>query len=162
MSYPYPADITSIAEALQAKIVAAAVASAFTVFPDDGNDMDVWYGDQNTIGRTPSVCIEPDEKQRTLEGAPNMTVNEFTVFILIYHNKVQDMQITRKECDVLAYEIEKLIHQDLQLLNGGSTPRLIHGFVRSNESGYVYKGNTLYRVARLTFYGKNKTSLPVA
>jgi hypothetical protein len=157
MSYPYPGDITSIAEALQTKIAGG----TFTVTPSDSNPMDVWYGDQNTIGRTPTVCIEPDEKQRTLEGLPNMTVNEFTIFILVYHNKVQDMQLTRKECDVLAYEIEKLIHQDLQLTNGGS-PRLIHGFVRQNESGYTYKGNTLYRTARLTFYGKNKTSLPVA
>jgi len=160
MTYPYPGDITSIAKALQAKIVAAQ--ASFTLRPDDGGAIDVWYSDQDRLPRTPAICIEPDEKQRTLEGAPNMTINEFTVFILVYHNAVRDVQVTREECDRLAYEIEKLIHQDLQLTNGDPTPRVIHGYVRSNESGYTFKQGTLYRTARLTYYGKSKTSLPTA
>ena len=91
-----------------------------------------------------------------------MTENEFEVFIIVYHNKVQGNQLTRKECDQVGYQIEFLLHQDLQLKAGTANPFMIHGFVRSHESGYTYKNNTLYRTARLTYYVKNKTSLPVA
>ena len=154
MSYPYPADPTVICELLVAKIDAARTMFRIPV-------LDVWYGDQDRIPRTPAVCVEPGDKQRALAGVPNMTENEFEVFILVYHNKAQDNQLTRKEVDQIGYDIELLVHQDLQLTNGGA-PNMIHGFIRSHESGYTYKSNTLYRTARLTYYGKNKTSLPVA
>jgi hypothetical protein len=151
---PYSANIVVIATELQVRINAAKATFTTPV-------VDVWYGDQDRIGTTPTVCIEPSDKTRELSGAPNMTENNFEIYILVYHNKVQDNQITRKEVDQLAFEIEKLLHQDLQLATAG-VPRLIHGYVTRNESGYVWKNGTLYRTARLTYRGKNKTSLPVS
>jgi len=153
--YPYTSDISVIAQLLVAKIDAAKATFRVPV-------VDVFYGDQDRIPATPSVCVEPGDKTRQLDGAPSMTQNEFEIYILVYHNKVQENQLTRLECDQIAYDIEMLVHQDLQLTNGGVTPNVIHGFVRNNESGYTYKRETLYRSARLTWYGKNKTSLPVA
>ena len=92
-----------------------------------------------------------------------MTQNDFEMFILVYHNKVQGNQNTRKEVDDLAYSIEQFMHQDLQLTNGNpSDPYMIHGFVATSESGYAFKAGTLYRVVRLTWRGRNKTSLPTA
>lgn len=155
--YPYPASIVAIADLLVTKIAGNA-----TNFIIPFTDADVYYGDQDRIPRTPSVCVEPGNKDRALAGAPNMTQNEFTVYILIYHNRAQDIQLTRRETDQLAYDIELYIHQDLQLKNGGSTPNVIHGFVTANESGYATKNGTLYRAARLTYHGMNKTSLPLA
>jgi len=155
MTYPYPADPTIITQDLVTKIDAAKA----TFTPPVAL---VFYGDQDRIPSTPAVCVETGDKTRTLSGAPNMTTNEFEIFILVYHDKVQDSQLTRKEVDAIAYQIEKLIHQDLQLTNGGPTPHMIHGFVRSHESGYTFKSGTLYRSARLTYFGMNKTSLPVA
>ena len=155
MTYPYSADPTVIAQLCLDKIEAAMATFDLPV-------QDVFFGDQDRLPRTPAVCIEPSTKSRTLAGAPNMTLNEFEIFFLVYHLAVQGNQITRKEVDHLAYQIEFLFHQDLQLKNGGATPNLIHGYVRSHESGYVYKGNTLYRTARLTYIGTNKTSLPVS
>jgi hypothetical protein len=146
----YSANMVLIAEAIFDVIDAAK--ATFTTPVED-----VFYGDQDRIRTTPTICVEPSDKTRSLTGAPNMTENQFEVFILVYHNKVQDNQLTRKEVDQLAYEIEFLLHQDLQL--GGL---LIHGFVDRSESGYVYKSGTLYRTARMTFRGKNKTSLPVS
>ena len=152
---PYTGNPTVIAQLLLDKIEAAK--NTFNPVVQA-----TFYGDQDRIPVTPTVCVEPNTKTRTLEGAPNMTLNEYEIFLIVYHNKAQDNQLTRKEVDELAYQIEFLLHQDLQLANGGPTPNLIHGYVRSHESGYTYKANTLYRTARLTFYGKNKTSLPVA
>jgi hypothetical protein len=124
---------------------------------------DVFYGDQDRIPRTPAICVEPNDKSRTLAGVPNMTENIFEIYLMIYHNKVQSNETTRLEVDQLAYAVELFLHQDLQLTNGDAAdPYMIHGFVRSNESGYTYKAGTLYRTARLTWYGKNKTSLPFA
>jgi hypothetical protein len=73
------------------------------------------------------------------------------------------MNVSRKQADQLAYDIELFLHQDLQLKdpNNGNAPTLIHGFVREVESGYAVKRNTLYRSSRLTYFGRNKTSLPV-
>jgi hypothetical protein len=122
----------------------------------------VYYGDQLRIPATPTVCIEPSNRVRNLEGVPNMTRNEFEIFILIYCNRVIDTSSNRRDADRLSYDIEHFLHQDLQLLNGGTVPNLIHGFVRNNESGYTVKDNTLYRSARLTYFGLNKTSLPVS
>lgn len=148
----YSASITVIAKALKT-FIEAAPGGTFTIAPTE-----VFYGDQDLIPTTPALCVEPNDKNRTLEGAPNMTLNEFEILLLVYHNKVQDNRLTREETDVLAYELEKYLHTNLQLTIAG-TPHVIHGFVRSNESGYAYKNNTLYRSARLTWYGKNKTSL---
>jgi hypothetical protein len=155
--YPYPGSIVTLTELLIDKIAGNA-ANFIIPFTEE----DVYYGDQDRIPRTPSVCLEPGDKNRELEGSPNMTKNQFQIYILIYHNKAQDIQLTRKECDQLAYDIEQYIHQDLQLKNGGTTPNVIHGFIRANESGYTFKQGTLYRTARLTYYGLNKTSLPLA
>lgn len=87
-----------------------------------------------------------------------MTDNSFDLYVIIYHNKVQGNETTRLEVDVLAEEVEYYLHQDLQLTEGG-VPRLIHGYVRQQESGYAYKDKSIYRTTRLTYYGKNKTSL---
>lgn len=156
MTYPYPGDLYTVTNLLYQKIDGAKA----TLLPLAVAA--VYYGDQDIVPVTPAVCIEPGSRTRTLQGAPNMTLNEFEVYILVYHAKVQDDMTTRKEVDQVAYSLEKLIHQDLQLKNGGATPNMIHGFVRSHESGIKYMQNTLYRSARLTYYGQNKTSLPTA
>lgn len=156
----YSANIVVITNKLLTRVGDGIGAGAYTLtnFPTFSTD-DIYYGDQDLLPRTPSVCIEPNDKNRSLAGAPNMTDNEFEIYAMIYHNKVQSNATTRQEVDQLAYEIEAWIHKDLQLKLGTSTPALIHGFVVSNESGYTFKNNTLYRTARLTYKGKNKTSL---
>ncbi len=146
----YSGDLTVITQALYQKI-------------DDNKStfripvQAVHYGDQDRLPVTPAVCLEPGSKQRTLVGQPNMTQNDFEVFILVYHDMIQSTALSRLQADQIAYDIEKLLHQDLQL--GGN---LINGFVASHESGYTYKVRTLYRAARLTYRGFNKTSLPFA
>ena len=160
MTYPYPANIIPIAEEVISRIQAAGATFSTPVDPSN-----VYYGDQDRIPATPSICIDPGDKTRSLAGAPNMTLNEFEIYVIIYHNKIQEMQLTRKEADQLAYEVEFMLHQDLQLKTNPSDVNsglLIHGFVNKVEPGYTTKANTTYRSTRLTYYGQNKTSLPTA
>lgn len=155
MSYPYPADPTVIAQRIFDKLDANKATFDTPV-------QDVFKGDQDRIPRTPAVCIELGDKSRELQGAPDMTLNTYEVLILLYHNKVQDIQDTYEEVNHLAYQIEHLLHQDLQLKNGTSNPYMIQGFVTRHEPGFSNKAGTIYRSARLTWTGTNKTSLPVA
>jgi hypothetical protein len=156
MTGPYT-PLTSSLVTITNALITQIEGGTYTIVPADLAAMDVFYGDQDRIPRTPAVCVEPGEKNRELDGAPNMTRNTMDIFVLIYHNKMQEQQLTRLETDKLAEEIERRIHQNLQL--GGI---IIHGFCVSNESGYTYKKDTLYRTARLTFRATSKTSLPVA
>jgi len=158
--YPYPANITKITEALFNRIVAGVAGAPYSVLSDGETvllEEDVYYGDQSRLPHATAVCLEPSDKDRVLSGAPNMTTNDFTIFILVYVQLVQDVQQTRKDADNLAYDIEHWLHQDLQL-----SGTLIHGFVSRAESGFTFKQNTLYRSSRMTYSGRNKTSLPVA
>lgn len=115
----------------------------------------VFYGDQNRVAVTPTIAVDPGSKSRVLNGAPRRTMTTFEVFVMIYHARVQDTQVTRKEADALAEAIEDLIHQD-RTLGGG----LIHCMVDKVESGYSFRSGTMYRSSRLTFGGDALQMLP--
>jgi len=115
---------------------------------------DVYYGDQDKFPRSPSVCVDPNNRQRTLQGVSFRTDNNFALYILVYHAKIQDNQLTRKEVQQISEAIETLLHQDPQL--GGN---VIHSFCSLNESGYVYRQSTMYRTNRITFEPYSKTRL---
>ena len=138
-----------------AKIQAAATAqtlktsSGVTLAPED-----VYYGDQEKFPRTPSVCVDPGNRQRDLQGVSYRTDNKFALYILVYHAKIQDNQLTRQEVQQLSEQIETLLHLDPQL--GGL---VIHSYCTLNESGYVYRQATLYRTNRITFEPYSKTRL---
>lgn len=115
---------------------------------------DIYYGDQDKFPRTPSICVDPNNRRRDLHGVSFRTDNNFAIYILVYHAKVQDNQLTRKEAQQISEAIETLLHQDPQL--GGN---VIHSFCSLNESGYVYRTNTMYRTNRVTFEPYSKTRL---
>lgn len=122
---------------------------------------DIWFGDQEKIARTPTVCVEPVTKRRIISGVAKpggMVTNTFEVHFLIYHIKLQDVQVTRQEVDTLAEAIEVELHKDVHL---GTPPNdlIIHGFVEEMESGYVYRAGTLYRSVRMIWRGQSKTHL---
>lgn len=147
--------VDALTQYVIAKIKAACVANTLvtTTGVYAGAD-DVYYGDQDKFPRTPSICIDPGNRQRILQGASFRTDNNFTIYILVYHAKVQDNQATRMEAQQLSEQIETLLHLDPQL--GGL---VIHSFCTLNESGYVYRQNTMYRTNRITFEPYSKTRL---
>lgn len=115
----------------------------------------IFYGDQAKIPVTPTVCVDTDTKVRVINGTSRRTENTLTAFVIIYHSKVQDNQVTRKEADQLAEAIETLIHGDSRL--GGL---VIHSLVTTIQSGYAMRSNTQYRSSRLTVQGISQSLLP--
>lgn len=115
---------------------------------------DIYYGDQEKFPRTPSICVDPGNLKRDLQGVSYRTDNSFVLYIIIYHAKIQDNQLTRKEVQQISEAVETLLHQDPQL--GGY---VIHSYCTLNESGYVYRQNTMYRTNRITFEPYSKTRL---
>jgi hypothetical protein len=116
----------------------------------------VYYGDQNRIPVTPSACVDPGEKRRELNGAPRRTQNDLTCYILVYHNPVKGVEVVNKESDALAEAIETLIHDQGAQLGG----LVNNNLVTAVEFGYQSRGNTLYRVSRLTVEGRSQAQLP--
>lgn len=127
--------------------------------PTGTDVVNVFYGDQDIITSTPSVCVEPDNKHRILNGDRRRTVNEFRIGILIYQGLVTDPQTNRKDADELAEAIETLIHADATF---GANPNqlVIHSLVESIESGYQKKGGSVLRSSRLTVTATSQTILP--
>jgi hypothetical protein len=121
---------------------------------------DVFYGDQEIVPHARTVCVEPVTVNRSIVGAPDMVQNTFTVAVLVYVYKVQELQATRAEADALSGDIEDLLHTTLQLQTASpGSDIIIHGFVMENLSGYTVKQSRLYRSCRLTWQGISKTSL---
>lgn len=122
---------------------------------------DIWYGDQQQLPRTPTVCIVADGKRRELSGAPRRMMNTLTCYVVVYHSKIQDVQMNSKESDKLAEQLETAIHADPTL--GGL---VIHCYVTQVDAGqstkYVNTTATMYRSTRLTVEGISKTMLPMS
>lgn len=115
----------------------------------------VYYGDQDRLPVTPVACVEPNEKARELKGVPRKTDVTIEVFIFVYHSEVQSTQVNRRDADLMAENIETLIHADRTL--GGN---VIHNFVTRVESGYARKSNTVVRASRLTVQALSQQHLP--
>ena len=136
------------------KIKANYISLTSVVSGEVGSANDVFYGDQEKFQHTPSICVDPGNRQRSLMGVSYRTDNNFAIYILVYHAKLQDNQVTRKEAQQVSEAIETLLHADPQL--GGL---VIHSFCALNESGYVYRQSTMYRTNRITFEPYSKTRL---
>lgn len=145
-----------VTQYLYDKIVTSKAALGLPVATDITN---VFYGDQDLIQFTPCICIEPDQKRRTLNGVRRRTENEFRVGILVYEGDHTDPQNNRKATDLLAEAIETLIHADATF---GANPNqlVIHSLVESIESGYKKKGNSVLRMSRLMVTATSQTILP--
>lgn len=112
----------------------------------------VFDGDQSLIPSTPAVCVLMGNYSRELTGAPFRTDNVFTIYLMVYHAKVQDTQLTQRECMAFAESIMKFLHTDKTM--GGN---VIHGFVTGMEPGQAPMGKTMAHVTRITWSGLTKT-----
>lgn len=117
----------------------------------------IYYGDQNKLPGTPIACVEPDLKTNDLAGATRSIEIKFVVQILVYSSLVDSNEVNRRGADVLAEQIETLLHQDPYL---GST--VMHSMVESIQSGYTTKSGTLVRASKIQFAALSKVRLPSA
>lgn len=129
---------------------------------EDLGIVDIFYGDQQQIPRTPTVCVEANEKSRVLAGAPRRVLNELSCFVIIYFSVVNDsVQSNSEGADQLAETVEAEIHKDPTL--GGL---VIHSLVSRSEAGFQSRfmagAITRFRASRLTVTGQSKTMLPMS
>lgn len=115
---------------------------------------DVFYGDQTLLPRLPAACVEIGSKTRDIQGVNLMTLNTFTVYIMVYHGRVADAQVTKLQCDQKAEQIEAALHQDVRFGD-----LIINGFVQEIDPGYAMRNNSLYYTTRMTWQGLTKTHL---
>lgn len=127
---------------------------------------DVWFGDQDNVPRTPSVCVEPGVKRRELQGIPDMTLNTIDTFFLVYHSPVGETQQARRDTIQFAEGIERYLHiNHLNLFAADGSQLTIHGFCSDMDPGYAYKGSTspgrgtLYNAVQITWTSTTKTRL---
>lgn len=124
--------------------------------------VDVYYGDQSRIPRTPTVCVEPGEKRNALHGAPRRVEVTIETYVLVYHNAVSSTQTIREEDDALAEAIENLIHGQPYMKNAAGDDQAVDSLVTRIESGFQQRSAALLRASRLTVESRVLTQLPSA
>jgi hypothetical protein len=147
------------------------ITTRYTTFAKDVHDrleaakvtlgiVDVYYGDQQRIPRTPAVCVEPGGKTRELNGLPRRTAIRLTVYLIIYHYQLTGPEAIRENNDELAEDIEDFLHLDAQFRVGGDMT-VISSLVTAVESGYQQNRNSLFRASRLTLEADSQEQLPM-
>lgn len=130
-----------------------------------GADAMLFYGDQNKIPVSPTICVEAGTVDRPLVGAmgPQGRVeNAFTTYILIYHGRIQDVQVTKKEAEAYAEATAAFLDNNPRLVLGdGPDGKLIHGYCKTIDHGYANRNGTLMYGSRITHTGKTKMQLGV-
>ena len=114
----------------------------------------VYYGDQNLINTVPCVTVEGADKSRDLQTTSERTRNVLRTLMMVYYSRMQPLEETQRDVEVLAEQVEALLHEDRTL--GGL---VIHGFVSSIEPGYARRDRVLLRVARIVWQGTTLTRL---
>jgi len=132
------------------------VGEALESYLEDGKDQlgirKIWYGADDLIPETPAITIAPEGKSRTVIETGHMTYNNFTVTITIYHARLGDPAVTRRECDQMAEDVEAYLHSNIRL--GG----LVYtSLVETVEPGVARRANVILKATRLTWVGRSKT-----
>jgi hypothetical protein len=105
----------------------------------------VYYGDQEKIPIFPAIAVEGGTKSRTLKATRTWAIG-LEVTIYIHHGQVQSSEITRKETDSLAEQIEDVLHARLTM-DGD----VIFGFVNRADSGVAMRDDVMLRTTRMTW-----------
>ncbi len=128
-----------------------------------GADAMVFYGDQDKIPVSPTICVEAGPMDRVLAsamGPKGRTENNFTVYIIIYYASVKSNQLTKLEAEVISEATANFLDNNPQLVLAGEE-MVIHGFTRVVDHGYARRNSTLMYGSRLTWAGKTKMQLGV-
>ena len=117
---------------------------------------DVFYGDQDSIPRSPCLCVEPGPKTRNVGGVNRRSDNTFLVYLILYHSEVRSSQTNMRDVVLLAEQIEEAVHADPRL--GGL---VTHCYCSQIIPGYATKASGgQMKAARITVEGMTKTNLP--
>jgi len=114
----------------------------------------VWYGNDNLIPETPAINLVPTLKRRVIAGTGAMTENTINVNITIFHSRLENPQVTRKECDALAEQVEGVLHENKHL-----DGLVIFSYVSEMEPGVASRNNVMMRATRLGWTASSKTRI---
>lgn len=117
----------------------------------------VFYGDQMLLPTTPALCVVPGPETGMPNGAggrPMLMV--FLTYVMVYYEKIQDIQLNTHASLVLANTVKRLIHQDPTL---GNT--VINCYCSGVEPGVAVKGpgRSLMDASRMVFNSRSKVVL---
>jgi hypothetical protein len=116
--------------------------------------VDVFYGDQALIPRSPALCVEPGPKIRDFHGAMRRTDNTITVYLIAYHSEIRSTETNQREVVELGEAIELIVHQDKTL--GGL---VTESHCSQVVPGYAKKGQPM-RAIRIVVEASTLTMLP--
>jgi hypothetical protein len=123
----------------------------------------VFYGDQSTLPESPTICVEPGQKERQHAGSPMMMDNVIRVGIIVYSTHLES-EAAQKNGDKVSEDIEdflnlrsqpSMLYDDGNQLGGNVTS----GFVESIASGYQMKADRKMRANRLVYAAYTHTHL---
>jgi len=144
-------------------LVARAIKDFIDLNKDSLGVKQVFYGDQQTFAKYPSVCVEPAITTRELSGMPYQTDNLFTINILMYFASLQGTEMIQEVCDDLSESLADALNKesiDVQFAGGTRFGGIIiSGHVSRSEYGYKMLGDKLVRANRLIWIGMTKTRL---
>lgn len=120
--------------------------------------LDVLYGDQLMLPKSPAAVVTPGVKNRPLMGvsAPGGRVeNRMTVFIdVLSQDALSSEADARLQLQQLAEDVEDTLHEDVTM--GGI---IIHGYVNIWDPGTTFIQASKFRTVRMTYIGISKTYL---
>lgn len=130
---------------------------------DNANTLGIkqlFYGDQETLGVTPTVCVEAGDTTSPLDGFPNMVLRQHMCAIVVYHGRYEENAVSKLNCEVYGALIADYLDSNLQLKDSsGNDPLVIHGWITMNSPGFIDRKSGKYRAVRLTWAGVGKTRL---
>lgn len=115
---------------------------------------DVYYGDQPRLAHHPSITVEGSVVERPLTGTGMVTTKTTTLYIMLYHSSLSNVQIKREELDQYLEGVLTIIHAN-KTLNGS----IIHGHVVRDEVGIADRSGTLMNTIRLQYQAITRESI---
>lgn len=126
-------------------------ASTLGVDPQKG----YYYGEQDLIPTSPTICVVPGPESSEYNGVGGRPVLiTFQTYVMVYVDKIQDIQISTHSAMQLAAAVKRAIHSDVKL--GGN---VLDCFCANAEPGYAVRRTSLMAAARLTFRSRSKVLL---
>ena len=143
--------LVEVADYLVALIKDNSVVAALPDWPI----LDVFYGDQEEIARSVTVCIDPGPINQDVVYGSRKAEYTMRHYVMVYVKTVGSVQQNRRYCDIISQHISDLIDSYPQL--GGN---VIQSSVIEINPGYVLRGQSILRSTRLTVSSKFTIQLP--
>jgi hypothetical protein len=114
-----------------------------------------YFGEQDLIPTSPVICVVPGPESSEYDGVGGRpVVVTFQTYVMVYVDKIQDIQVSTHSAMQLATAVKRVVHPDTRL--GGN---VIDCFCANVEPGYAVRRATLMAAARLTFRSRSKVLL---